>query len=95
MIRSVSCGSGPLLAAEHLGDDLVFSRSRPDFQPLVVLELADLRDDLGAAIQQADQVQIKPVNLVSQTRKTRLTLVFGRLRGGSPILRGTGRLIAC
>ena len=66
MIRSVSCGQRSLAGSQNLGDDLVFARRGPDFEPLVVLELADLRDDLGAAIEQADEVLIKPVDLASQ-----------------------------
>ena len=78
-----------------MSNDLVFPRGRPDFQALVVLDLADLRDNLGAAIEQADEVLIKPVDLGPETGETRLALGVGRLGGRGPILRGTGGLIAC
>ena len=63
MIRNVSWGSGPLLAAQDLSDDLVFPRGGPDLNPLVLLELTDLRDDLGATIQETDEVLIEAVDL--------------------------------
>ena len=84
-----------LAGRQGLGDDLVFPRRRPDLEPLIVLDLTDLRDDLGAAIEQADQVLVEPVDLASQARQAGLPLGVGRLGRRSPILRGAGRLIAC
>ena len=63
MIRKVSCGQRTRAGGQGLGDDLVFARGRPDLESLVVLDLADLRDDLRAAIEQADEVLIEPVDL--------------------------------
>ena len=95
MIRNVSGGNGPWLAARTCADHLVFARGRPDLEPLIVLELADLRDDLGAAVEQADQILVEPIDLASQAPESRLALAIGRLSTKSPIFERTGRLIAC
>ncbi len=59
--------AGPWLAAKALRDDLVLARRRPDLDTLIVLDLADQRRDLGAAIEQADQVLIELVDLPPQS----------------------------
>ena len=80
-------GQRTLAGGQDLRDDLVFAGGRPDLQPLIVLDLADLGDDLGAAIEQADEVQIELVDLTPQARERRAALRVGRL--GEPILGGS------
>ena len=85
-------GQRALAGGQGLGDDLVLARGRPDLEPLILLDLADLRGDLGAAIQQADEVLVEPVDLAPQARQTGLPLGVGRLREQGPDPSGSGRV---
>ena len=62
MIRIVSGGSGPALAA-RARDDLVLASGRPDLDTLVVLDLTDEGGDLGATIEETDEILIELVDL--------------------------------
>ena len=83
-----------LAGRQRLGDHLVFARGRPDLHPLIVFELDDLRRDLRAAIQESDEVLIQPIDLAPQAPHGGMPLRVARFRGGSPIFRAAGWLIA-
>ena len=87
---------GPRLGGEGLGDDLVLARRRPDLQPLLLLDLADLEGDLGAAVQERRRApcrsgRSRPGGSPASGRAWRRAAaraVGGRGRGGSGGLAG-------
>ena len=75
--RALAGGQGPR-------DDLVLARRRPDLQPLMMLDLTDLRGDLGPAVEQVDQVEIELIDLPPQARQRGSPLRVGRLARSMP-----------
>ena len=75
---------------QGLRDHLVLARGRPDLEALIVLDLADLRGDLGTAIEQSDQVLVEPVDLPPQVSQSRVPFRVGRFRRTTPIFRAAG-----
>ena len=66
-------------------DDFLLARGRPDFQPLFLLYLADLKRNFGASIEQGDQFLIDPVDFAPEAWQGRcaLRIVIGRRGLGS------------
>ena len=95
MIRRVSGGSGPRLAASAWAMTSSSRAADQTSSPWSCLIWPICDRDLRAAIQQVDQLLIQPIDLAPQARQAWMAASESAAFGDEPpILRAAGRLIA-
>ena len=56
----------PLVRFQHVLQDFLFARRREDFVALIVFDLADLRRQPRAGVDQFEDLQVESINLVAE-----------------------------